>query len=78
MSQRRQHAAMAPADEPQILFSKRYGAYVFKHEATPTWYMPKNPQPENDTFIFFITAKLILKKKNKLYCQLNGLFYLDL
>jgi len=26
MSQSRQHAEMAPADEPQILFSKRYGA----------------------------------------------------
>jgi hypothetical protein len=34
-SQIRQHAAIAPADEPQSLFSKRYGAYVFKHDATP-------------------------------------------
>jgi len=26
MPQSRQHAEMAPADEPQILFSKKYGA----------------------------------------------------
>lgn len=56
-SQIRQHAAIAPADEPQSLFSKRYGAYVFKHDATPVWYIPKNPHPEKDTFMFGVISR---------------------
>ena len=51
-SHRRLQAASAPAEAPEILFSSRWGAYFLKQTATPTWYMPRNPQPANDRFIF--------------------------
>lgn len=47
----RQQAANAPAEAPDILSSNKWGAYLRKQQAIPTWYMPKNPQPANDKFI---------------------------
>jgi hypothetical protein len=49
---------MAPADAPEILFNNRCGAYLRKQHATPTWYMPRNPQPANDRFIVIVTVQL--------------------
>lgn len=50
-SQRRLHAAIAPAEAPDMLLRSRWGAYFLKHPATPTWYIPKNPHPANDRFM---------------------------
>lgn len=53
-SQMRQQAANAPAEAPDILSSNKWGAYLRKQQATPTWYIPKNPQPANDRFILML------------------------
>lgn len=58
-SHRRLQAASAPAEAPEILFSNRWGAYFLKQTATPTWYMPRNPQPANERFI-------LVRKRDKL------------
>lgn len=55
---------MAPAEEPHSLFSSRYGAYVFKHDATPMWYIPRNPHPENDTFMLCLIVGKTMPDKN--------------
>lgn len=53
-SNNKQQAAIAPAEAPDILFNNRWGAYLRKQQATPTWYMPKNPHPANDRFIMIV------------------------
>ena len=41
-------ATSAPALAPATFCATRWGAYSLQQLATPTWYMPRNPQPEND------------------------------
>lgn len=51
-SQRRQQAAKEPAEAPPIFSSSKCGAYFLKDTATPTWYIPRKPQPAKDKFMF--------------------------
>jgi len=41
-------ATSAPALAPATFCATRCGAYSLQQLATPTWYIPRNPQPEND------------------------------
>ena len=71
-SQSKQTAASAPAEAPDILLTSKLGAYFFKQAATPTWQMPKNPQPAKEKFIF-IDYDLYINN-NKMY--INNYVYL--
>lgn len=51
-------AAREPAEAPLILSRSRWGAYCLKQMATPTWYIPRKPQPANDKFIFWFPQKM--------------------
>ena len=42
----------APALAPRnVAFSTSWGACCLRQLATPTWYIPRNPQPANEKFI---------------------------
>ena len=45
-------AMSAPADAPatRSTLARNPGPCLTRHEATPRWYMPRNPHPQNDKF----------------------------